>query len=40
MKQAGYEIFREPWNAFWGQRYTIIKDVDGNFLSIFANLSK
>lgn len=38
MTDTGYEIFKAPWNAFWGQRYLIIKDIDGNFLSIFANL--
>lgn len=38
MKAAGYEIVKEPWDAFWGQRYAIIKDLDGNLLSIFTNL--
>lgn len=38
IKTAGYEIFKEPWDAFWGQRYAIIKDLDGNLLSLFANL--
>jgi len=35
---AGYETFKEPWDAFWGQRYAIVKDPDGNLLSLFANL--
>lgn len=38
MKEAGYETFKAPWNTVWGQRYAIIKDIDGNFLSLFANL--
>ncbi|WP_314061719.1 VOC family protein [uncultured Vagococcus sp.] len=38
IKLAGYEVFKEPWDAFWGQRYVIIKDLDGNLLSLFANL--
>ncbi len=38
MKEAGYEVFKEPWDAFWGQRYAIIKDLDGNLLSLFADL--
>ncbi|MGP7819335.1 VOC family protein [Niallia sp. 01092] len=38
LKEQGYEIYCEPWDAFWGQRYAIIKDPDGNLLSIFANL--
>lgn len=37
VKEAGYETFKEPWDAVWGQRYAIIKDIDGNFLSLFAN---
>lgn len=37
VSDAGYETFKEPWDAFWGQRYAIIKDPDGNLLSLFAN---
>lgn len=32
----GYEVHREPWDAFWGQRYAIVKDPDGNLISLFA----
>ncbi|MBM7585444.1 putative glyoxalase superfamily protein PhnB [Bacillus pakistanensis] len=32
----GYEGHREPWDAFWGQRYAIVKDPDGNLISLFA----
>ncbi len=35
---AGYQSFKEPWSAFWGQRYAIVKDIDGNLLSLFATL--
>lgn len=34
------EVVKEPWNAFWGQRYCSIKDPDGNQLDFFASLSK
>lgn len=37
VSDAGYETFKELWDAFWGQRYAIIKDPDGNLLSLFAN---
>ncbi|WP_375179202.1 VOC family protein [Enterococcus rotai] len=40
MKGFGYELFREPWQAFWGQYYAIIKDPDGNLLSLFCNGEK
>jgi catechol 2,3-dioxygenase-like lactoylglutathione lyase family enzyme len=26
----------EPWDAFWGQRYAVLKDPDGNDVSLFA----
>ncbi|WP_297079923.1 VOC family protein [uncultured Enterococcus sp.] len=39
MSDAGYESFRKPWDTFWGQRYAIIKDIDGNLLSLFADLN-
>ena len=37
MKTFGYVLFREPWHAVWGQYYAIIKDPDGNLLSLFCN---
>lgn len=32
----GYVGYREPWDAFWGQRYAIVQDPDGNRISLFA----
>ena len=29
---------KEPWDAFWGQRYAIVKDPDGNTIDLFATL--
>src|SRR5687767_7170339 len=26
----GYHGHKEPWDAFWGQRYAIVHDPDGN----------
>lgn len=40
MNNFGYEVFKEPWQAFWGQYYAIIKDPDGNLLSLFCNDQK
>ncbi|MDF2678860.1 MAG: putative mitomycin-binding protein [Brevibacillus sp.] len=34
--QHGYEGHREPWDAFWGQRYAIVTDPDGNLISLFV----
>ncbi|GAA0843971.1 VOC family protein [Streptosporangium amethystogenes subsp. fukuiense] len=32
----GYEGDKEPWDAFWGQRYAVIHDPDGNGVDLFA----
>ena len=29
---------KEPWDAFWGQRYASLKDPDGNQVDLFAPL--
>jgi catechol 2,3-dioxygenase-like lactoylglutathione lyase family enzyme len=29
---------KEPWDAFWGQRYAIVKDPDDNHVDLFASL--
>ncbi|ANZ95342.1 glyoxalase [Brochothrix thermosphacta] len=34
----GYQGVREPWDAFWGQRYCILENVDGNLISLFVPL--
>lgn len=34
----GVEPHREPWDAFWGQRYAQVKDPDGNVVDLFAPL--
>ena len=35
---AGYESHKEPWDAFWGQRYAQVRDPDGNVVDLFAPL--
>ncbi|WP_309131048.1 VOC family protein [Brevibacterium sp.] len=32
-------VANEPWDAFWGQRYAVITDPDGNTVDLFAALS-
>jgi catechol 2,3-dioxygenase-like lactoylglutathione lyase family enzyme len=36
--QAGHGGHKEPWDAFWGQRYAVVVDPDGNHISLFAPL--
>ncbi len=35
---AGYKSFKEPWDAFWGQRFAQVIDPDGNNVAFFADL--
>jgi len=35
---AGFKGVKEPWDAFWGQRYSSVEDPDGNQIDIFALL--
>jgi catechol 2,3-dioxygenase-like lactoylglutathione lyase family enzyme len=36
--EAGATAHKEPWDAFWGQRYAEVKDPDGNVVDLFAAL--
>lgn len=37
---AGFRGHREPWDAFWGQRYAQVEDPDGNLVDLFAPLDQ
>ncbi|MGI8792912.1 MAG: VOC family protein [Acidimicrobiales bacterium] len=34
----GHKGRKEPWDAFWGQRYAIVIDPDGNPVDLYAPL--
>jgi uncharacterized glyoxalase superfamily protein PhnB len=36
--RTGASGYREPWDAFWGQRYAQVHDPDGNVIDLFAPL--
>ncbi|AXK34776.1 glyoxalase [Streptomyces armeniacus] len=36
---AGHRGEREPWDAFWGQRYASVVDPDGNSVDLYAPLT-
>jgi catechol 2,3-dioxygenase-like lactoylglutathione lyase family enzyme len=38
LTQAGHDGHLEPWDAFWGQRYAVVHDPDGNSVDLFAQL--
>jgi uncharacterized glyoxalase superfamily protein PhnB len=33
---AGATSHKEPWDAFWGQRYAQVRDLDGNGVDLYA----
>ena len=35
---AGFDAEKEPWDAFWGQRYAQLRDPDGVPVDLFAPL--
>lgn len=35
---AGFQPEKEPWDAFWGQRYAQLRDPDGVPVDLFAAL--
>jgi uncharacterized glyoxalase superfamily protein PhnB len=35
---AGFEGVKEPFDAFWGQRYATVRDPDGSKVDLFAPL--
>ena len=36
--EAGGSTHKEPWDAFWGQRYAQVKDPDGTVVDLYAPL--
>jgi uncharacterized glyoxalase superfamily protein PhnB len=35
-KAGGFDAEKEPWDAFWGQRYAQLRDPDGVPVDLFA----
>jgi uncharacterized glyoxalase superfamily protein PhnB len=35
---AGFQGDKEPWNAFWGQRYAQLRDPDGVPVDLYATI--
>jgi catechol 2,3-dioxygenase-like lactoylglutathione lyase family enzyme len=34
---SGGQAHKEPWDAFWGQRYAQLRDPDGNAVDLYAD---
>lgn len=39
VKEAGFMVVKEPWDAFWGQRYAVVSDPDGYMVDLYASLT-
>ncbi|MFT2018706.1 VOC family protein [Streptomyces sp. 796.1] len=39
LTRDGYVGHKAPWDAFWGQRYAVLHDPDGNAVDLFAALA-
>lgn len=38
--EAGFVGLKAPWDSFWGQRYAMLSDPDGNRVDLFAASTK
>jgi catechol 2,3-dioxygenase-like lactoylglutathione lyase family enzyme len=38
VREAGFHTEKEPWDAFWGQRYAQLRDPDGVGVDLYAAL--
>lgn len=36
LKEHGFKPFKEPWDAFWGQRYAIVQDPSGYLIDLYS----
>lgn len=39
LKKSGYTFQKEPWDAFWGQRYAIVIDPSGYLIDLYAYIT-
>ena len=38
LNETGFNVVKEPWDAFWGQHYAIVQDPDGYLVDLYAAL--
>jgi catechol 2,3-dioxygenase-like lactoylglutathione lyase family enzyme len=38
LRANGGSAYKEPWDAFWGQRYAQVRDPDGTVIDLYASL--
>lgn len=40
VRDSGFKVVKEPWDAFWGQRYAVVEDPDGYRVDLYSDLNK
>ncbi|NCS31997.1 glyoxalase [bacterium] len=40
LTSKGFDVMKQPWDAFWGQRYAVVKDPNGYLVDVYAYLPK
>ncbi|MFI6263387.1 VOC family protein [Micromonospora sp. NPDC051006] len=40
LTEAGFHGELKPWDAFWGQRYAVLHDPEGNGVDLYAPLAE
>lgn len=38
IQAEGFTVVKEPWDAFWNQRYAVVEDPDGYKVDIYVDL--
>ena len=38
--QSGHQGHKAPWDAFWGQRYAVVVDPDGNLVDLLQGCNR
>jgi uncharacterized glyoxalase superfamily protein PhnB len=36
--EKNFKVVKQPWDAFWGQRYAIVEDPDGYKVDLYCDL--
>lgn len=38
VETAGFTVVKQPWDAFWNQRYCVVQDPDGYRMDLYADM--
>lgn len=40
VRESGFRVVKEPWDAFWGQRYAVVEDPAGYRVDLYAGVAE